>query len=174
MSPTSPGRPVSPVSPAATEAANQAAVLATTDLEALSGDSAARLPRLLEAMVTIGTGPELHSTFDRIVETAARVADCRYAALGVLAEHRDGLQDFVTCGMTDEQIARISRFPDGKHGLLAVVLGQEEPLRLHDLNADPRACGFPPGHPPMRSFLGLPVRVGGEVFGNLYLTEKRG
>lgn len=154
-------------------AADTAAVLATTGLEVLPPASVARLPALLEAMVTIGTGPELHSTLDRIVETAARVADCRYVAIGVLADGRDGLKDFVTCGMTPEQIARISHYPDGRHGLLAVVLEQDEPLRLHDLNADPRACGFPENHPPMDSFLGLPIKVGDEVFGNLYLTEKR-
>ncbi|NLU69613.1 GAF domain-containing sensor histidine kinase [Streptomyces sp. HNM0574] len=156
------------------EAANQAALLATTGLEVLPQESVERLPALLEAMVTIGTGPEIHSTLDRIVETAARVADCRYAALGVLAEGRTGLRDFVTCGMSDEVIARIDHLPDGKHGLLAVVLEQDEPLRLRDLADDPRSCGFPPHHPPMHSFLGLPIKVGDEVFGNLYLTEKRG
>ncbi|MGW8377816.1 GAF domain-containing protein [Streptomyces sp. ODS28] len=173
MSPSS-GR-VRSTGPADAQAADRAAVTATTELASLSLDSAARLPRLLEAMVSIGTGPELHSTLDRIVETAARLGDCRYAALGVLADDPDdGLKDFVTCGMSEEQVSRIEHYPDGKHGLLAVVIEQEEPLRLHDLMADPRSCGFPANHPPMHSFLGLQVKVGDEVFGNLYLTEKRG
>lgn len=174
MSPSS-GRTGPPTAADSARAANRAALTATAGLQALTEDSALRLPRLLEAMVSIGTGPELHSTLGRIVETAARVADCRYAALGVLADDPDdGLTDFVTCGMTDDQIAHIGHYPDGKHGLLAVVIEKEQPLRLRDLTTDPRSCGFPEGHPPMHSFLGLTVKVGGEVFGNLYLTEKRG
>ena len=154
-----------------------AALLATSDLETLPPGSAGRLPRLLEAMVTIGTGPgpDLHSTLVHIVETAVRVADCRYAAIGVLNEEPGtGLKDFVTCGMPEEEAARIDHLPDGKHGLLAAVLRQDEPLRLADLTDDPRFEGWPPHHPPMRSFLGIPVRIGEELFGNLYLTEKRG
>ncbi|GAA2064722.1 GAF domain-containing protein [Streptomyces albiaxialis] len=155
----------------------EAARLATTDLETLSRDSAERLPKLLEAMVTIGTGPgpDLHSTLDHIVETAVRVVDCRYAAIGVLAEEDDtGLKDFITSGMSEEEIARIPHLPDGKHGLLAAVLRTDEPLRLPDLALDPRFEGFPAHHPPMHSFLGIPIKVGDELFGNLYLTEKRG
>ena len=155
----------------------EAARLATTDLETLSRDSAERLPRLLEAMVVIGTGPgpDLHSTLDHIVETAVRVVDCRYAAIGVLAEEDDtGLKDFITSGVTEEESARIAHLPDGRHGLLAAVLRTDEPLRLDDLTHDPRFEGFPAHHPPMHSFLGIPIKVGDELFGNLYLTEKRG
>ncbi|NGO71902.1 GAF domain-containing protein, partial [Streptomyces boncukensis] len=143
-------------------------------------DPAERLSQVLDAMVSIGSGPgpDLHTTLSHIVQTAARVVDCRYAALGVLADDADGadergLKEFVTAGMSPEQIARIDRFPDGTHGLLAAVLRADEPLRLPDLTLDARFEGFPARHPPMHSFLGIPVRVGGELFGNLYLTEKR-
>lgn len=155
----------------------EAAWFATSELETLPPGSAERLPRLLEAMVTIGSGPgpDLHSTLVHIVETAVRVADCRYAAIGVLNEEPGtGLKDFVTCGMAEEEIARIDHLPDGKHGLLAAVLRQDEPLRLPDLTADQRFEGWPRNHPPMRTFLGIPVRIGEELFGNLYLTEKKG
>ncbi|WP_405797139.1 GAF domain-containing sensor histidine kinase [Streptomyces sp. NBC_01506] len=143
-------------------------------LQGLSTELTARVPQLLEAMRSVGTGLDLHSTLDRICETAARLADARYAALGVVDETGDGLSDFVTYGVGEDVARRIGRRPDGRSGLLGELIQHPEPLRLADLSADPRAAGFPPHHPPMRTFLGVPIRVQGEIFGNLYLCEKHG
>ncbi|MFD5555637.1 GAF domain-containing sensor histidine kinase [Streptomyces sp. NPDC127068] len=139
----------------------------------MSGELAARVPQLLDAMRSVGTGLELHSTLDRICETAAELAQARYAAIGVVAEDGDGLSDFVFHGIDEATADRIGRLPDGHRGLLGALIHHPEPVLLADLAADPRSCGFPPHHPPMRSFLGVPIRVQGEIFGNLYLTEKR-
>ncbi|MFI8290322.1 GAF domain-containing protein [Streptomyces sp. ms191] len=150
----------------------EAATQATRSLQGLSTELTARVPQLLEAMRSVGTGLELHSTLDRICETAAELADARYAAIGVVDEEGDGLSDFVTHGV-DEDVARlIGRRPDGHAGLLGALIRDPQTIRLADLSSDPRAAGFPPGHPPMRTFLGVPIRVQGEIFGNLYLSEK--
>ncbi|MFC8825504.1 GAF domain-containing sensor histidine kinase [Streptomyces sp. NPDC057137] len=141
-------------------------------LQGLSTELTARVPQLLEAMRSVGTGLELHSTLDRICETAARLAGARYAALGVVDEAGGGLSDFVTYGVDADVARRIGRRPDGHSGLLGELIRHPEPLRLADLTADPRAVGFPPHHPPMRTFLGVPIRVQGEILGNLYLAEK--
>ncbi|MGW2382116.1 sensor histidine kinase [Streptomyces sp. NPDC001658] len=135
---------------------------------------AARVSRLLEAMRSVGSGLELHSTLERICETAAALTGARYAALGVVVEDGDGLADFVFRGVGTATARRIGRLPDGRKGLLGALIRDPEPVRLTDLTEDPRSCGFPDHHPPMRGFLGVPVRVQGEIFGNLYLTEKRG
>ncbi|MGW4730067.1 sensor histidine kinase [Streptomyces shenzhenensis] len=133
------------------------------------------MPQLLAAMRSVGSGGlELHSTLDRICRTAAGLADARYAAIGVVAEDGNGLADFVHHGV-DEAAARcIGRLPDGHNGLLGALIHDPVPVRLGNLAADLRSCGFPEHHPAMRSFLGVPIRVQGEIFGNLYVTEKRG
>ncbi|MBE8471559.1 sensor histidine kinase [Streptomyces justiciae] len=140
----------------------------------LSAELTARVPRLLEAMRSVGSGLELHSTLDRICETAAELTGARYAAIGVIDEDGRGLADFVYHGVDEATARRIGRLPDGHRGLLGALIRDPEPVRLADLTSDPRSCGFPEHHPPMRGFLGLPIRVQGEIFGNLYLTEKRG
>ncbi|MGX2995909.1 sensor histidine kinase [Streptomyces sp. JNUCC 64] len=140
----------------------------------MSGELAARVPQLLDAMRSVGTGLELHSTLDRICETAAELAQARYAAIGVVSEDGDGLSDFVYHGIDEATAKRIGRLPDGQRGLLGALIHHPEPVVLADLSADPRSQGFPAHHPPMRSFLGVPIRVHGEIFGNLYLTEKHG
>ncbi|MGV9687676.1 sensor histidine kinase [Streptomyces sp. NPDC003444] len=152
----------------------EAATRATRSLQGLSTELTARVPQLLEAMRSVGTGLELHSTLDRICETAAELAGARYAAIGVVDDEGDGLSDFVTFGVDEETARRIGRRPDGHAGLLGALIRDPQTIRLADLSKDPRAAGFPPGHPPMRSFLGVPIRVQGEIFGNLYLAEKRG
>ncbi|MEE1754313.1 sensor histidine kinase [Streptomyces sp. SP18CS02] len=152
----------------------EAAARAPRGFEGLSTELTARVPQLLEAMRSVGSGLELDSTLDRICETAAELAGARYAAIGVVDEDGDGLSAFVTHGVPEELEQRIGRRPDGHTGLLGALLGQPQPIRLADLTADPRAAGFPPGHPPMGTFLGVPIRVQGEVFGNLYLAEKTG
>ncbi|MFK0023391.1 GAF domain-containing sensor histidine kinase [Streptomyces sp. NPDC090798] len=137
-------------------------------------DGGPDVPRLLEAVRSIGSGLELHSTLDRICEKAAELTDARYAAIGVVAEDGEGLVDFVFRGVDEETARRIGQLPDGHKGLLGALIHDPAPVRLAQLDEDARACGFPEHHPAMRSFLGVPIRVQGEIFGNLYLTEKRG
>jgi signal transduction histidine kinase len=140
-----------------------------------SVDSALRLQVLLDAVVALAGDLSQDSLLTRIVRTASELADARYAALGVLGTGRERrrLQAFVTHGLTAEQRDRIGQLPRG-HGLLGEIIDRPEPLRLHDLAAHASSYGFPAGHPPMSSFLGVPIRIRDKVFGNLYLTEKAG
>jgi len=135
-------------------------------------DDQRRLRLLLDAVVGIAGELSLDSLLHQIVESAAQLVDARYAALGVLNEgSARRLQAFVTHGVTDEQRIRIAELPRG-HGLLGLIIDRPEPLRLHDISEHPASYGFPPEHPPMRSFLGVPLRIHDKVFGNLYLSEK--
>ncbi|WP_328748682.1 GAF domain-containing protein [Streptomyces sp. NBC_00285] len=142
--------------------------------QGLSTDLAVRLPQLLEAMRSVDSGPEPRSLLQRICETAAELTGARYAAIGVVDEDGERLTDFVFHGTDEPTARRIGRRPDGCKGLLGALARNPEPMRLADLTVDPRSCGLPEHHPPMRTFLGLPVRVRGEVFGTLYVTEKHG
>ncbi|MHA6619161.1 sensor histidine kinase [Pseudonocardia sp. DLS-67] len=127
---------------------------------------------LLDAVMAVASGLELDATLQRIVQSAVDLVDARYGALGVLAP--DGrIARFVTVGIDDDTRARMGRLPEGK-GLLGQLVLDPRPLRLAELSAHESSVGFPPHHPPMRSFLGVPVRVRDSVFGNLYLTEKQG
>lgn len=146
----------------------------TLSFQGMASQITVRLPELLEAVVSVGTGLELHTTLRRIVETAAELASARYAALGVLNADGTGLADFVTHGISEEEAERIGALPDGRTGLLGELIRHPVPLRLADLTKDSRSAGIPPEHPPMHAFLGVPIRIHTEVFGNLYLTEKRG
>ena len=110
---------------------------------------------------------------ERLVETATGLTGARYGALGVIDPAGTGLEQFITVGVEDETRALIGDLPRGR-GILGVLIRDRESLRVRDLSQDPRSVGFPPGHPPMRSFLGVPVRLRHSVFGNLYLTEKEG
>ncbi|WP_042410591.1 sensor histidine kinase [Streptacidiphilus carbonis] len=130
-----------------------------------------RMRELLEAVVAVSSGLNLHATLRRIAAAAADLADAQYAAVGVLAPHATGLVDFIQVGLTDEAAARIGHYPEGR-GLLGAIIDDPRPLRLEDLTADPRSVGVPSNHPPMHSFLSVPIRVRDEVFGNLYVTEK--
>ncbi|MEI7034046.1 GAF domain-containing protein [Streptomyces pratensis] len=150
-----------------------AATRATRGLQCLSAELTARVPRLLEAMRSVGAGLELHSTLDRICETAAELTQARYAAIGVVDERGPGLSDFVTHGVPQEVAEAIGRWPDGHCNLLGALIHDPAPVRSADLSGDPRPAGSPPGHPRMRSFLGVPIQVEGEVFGNLCLAEKQ-
>ena len=138
------------------------AVMATRD----------RMRGLLEAVVAIGSGLDLESTLRRIVQTAVGLVDATYGALGVIGEDRR-LAEFIPVGLSEDEIGRIHHWPEGR-GLLGLLIDDPRPLRLADIAAHPQSSGFPDGHPPMRSFLGVPVRLRDEVFGNLYLTGKRG
>ncbi|MGW5759963.1 sensor histidine kinase [Streptomyces tendae] len=140
--------------------------------EGASAELLARVPKLLDAMRSVGSGLGLHSTLNRICETAAELTHARYAAIGVVDEDGDGLTDFVHHGLDEATVRRVGHLPDGRKGLLGALIRDPEPVRLTDPTADPRSCGFPEHHPPMRSFLGVPIRVQGEIFGNLYLTDK--
>jgi signal transduction histidine kinase len=115
----------------------------------------------------------LPSILQKIVELACQVADARYGALGVLGEDGLLLADFITHGVTEEERRAIGHLPVGK-GILGVLIHEAHPLRLSRIQSDPRSVGFPPNHPPMTSFLGVPLRVREHVYGNLYLTEKVG
>ncbi|MEV0781805.1 GAF domain-containing protein [Streptomyces sp. NPDC050423] len=163
-----------PEHPSHPEDSLEAATEATRSLRGLPTELTARVPQLLEAMRSVGTGLELHTTLDRICETAAELAHARYAAIGVVDEDGKGLSDFVTYGVPEPVADGIGRRPDGQRGLLGALIHDPGPVRLNDLTADPRFAGFPPGHPPMRTFLGVPIRVQGEIFGNLYLAGKHG
>jgi signal transduction histidine kinase len=129
-----------------------------------------RVYALLEAVVAVGGNLELEVVLRQIVEAAVTLVSARYGALGVIGEG-GRLAEFVPVGLTEEQIAKIHHWPEGR-GLLGELITDPRPLRLRDMSAHPRSAGFPEGHPPMTSFLGVPVRIGDEVIGNLYLTEK--
>ncbi|WP_422774761.1 GAF domain-containing protein [Plantactinospora sp. WMMC1484] len=131
-----------------------------------------RLRALLTAVVGISTDLDLHSTLDRIVAAACRLADARYAALGVIGPDRQ-LNEFITHGIDPETHARIGDLPHGR-GVLGLLIADPRPVRMPDITTHPQSYGFPPNHPPMHSFLGVPVRIRDQVFGNLYLAEKQG
>jgi signal transduction histidine kinase len=131
-----------------------------------------RVHALLEAVVAVGSNIELEVVLRQIVEAAVALVDARYGALGVIGEG-GRLAEFIPVGLDEQQIARIHHWPQGR-GLLGELITDPRPLRLPDMSAHPRSFGFPEGHPPMKTFLGAPVRIRGEVFGNLYLTEKEG
>jgi signal transduction histidine kinase len=138
------------------------AVLATRD----------RMHGLLEAVIAIGSGLDLEAMLRRIVEAAVDLVDARYGALGVIGEDQR-LVEFIPVGLDAQQISEIHHWPEGR-GLLGLLIREPHPLRLADIGAHGDSSGFPAGHPAMRTFLGVPVRVRDQVFGNLYLTEKRG
>ena len=127
--------------------------------------------RLLDAVVGVASDLSLPDVLQRIVKSAVRLAGARYGALGVLDEEGRGLAEFVVSGLDADAERRIGRHPTGK-GLLGLLIAVPEPVRLTDIRRHPQSYGFPPHHPPMHSFLGVPVRVGGAVLGNLYLAEK--
>jgi len=130
-----------------------------------------RLRRLADAVLSVGTDLDLERTLRRIVEEATSLVGARYGALGVIDENGTRLSQFLTVGVDEATYAAIGDLPTGL-GLLGVMIEERRPVRLPDLAEHPRSVGFPPHHPPMRSFLGVPVRVGDEVFGSLYLTDK--
>jgi signal transduction histidine kinase len=132
-----------------------------------------QLRRLLDAVLSVGAELDLATVLQRIVEAATDLVDARYGALGVLDEHHRELAQFLTVGLDHDQRAAIGSMPRG-HGILGVLITDPRPLRLPDLSRHPDSAGFPANHPPMSSFLGVPVMVHGQVFGNLYLCDKIG
>jgi signal transduction histidine kinase len=132
-----------------------------------------RLARLLEVGRGLMAELQVEAVLDRLLETAADLTGARYAALGVLDSDRVELARFITRGIDDEIHRAIGDLPRGR-GILGVLIREPRPLRLADVTVDPRSYGFPINHPPMHTFLGVPVTIRGEAWGNLYLTEKAG
>ncbi|MET8977122.1 GAF domain-containing protein [Streptomyces sp. NPDC004539] len=132
-----------------------------------------RVHSLLEAVLSVGRELDLRQALYSIVEAAAVLVDAEYAALGVIGPDGKRLSAFHTIGVGEDRIARIGPYPEG-HGILGELIRHPEPLRLEKLSDHASSYGFPADHPPMNTFLGVPIRVRDQVFGNLYLTEKRG
>jgi two-component system, NarL family, sensor histidine kinase DevS len=130
-----------------------------------------RLHRLLDAVVVVAADLSLPDVLRRIARSAAELVGARYAALGVIGPDRSRLVEFIYHGIDEEVRGRIGDLPTGR-GILGLLIEEPHPIRLHDLAEHPKSYGFPPNHPPMHSFLGVPIQVRGEVFGNLYLAEK--
>lgn len=134
---------------------------------------AERAERLLAAGQALTSELELGTVLQRILEAGRDLTGAKYAALGVLDDERQALSDFITLGLEPEERAAIGDPPRG-HGILGVLIEHPEPLRLHDVSQHPRSYGFPLGHPPMKSFLGAPIKIRDAAWGNLYLTDKQG
>ena len=131
------------------------------------------LRRLLDAGRALVGDLDRDTVLERLLETAAEVTGARYAALGILDASREGLERFVTRGAGEDVRAAIGAPPRGR-GVLGALITDPRPLRLDSVRDDPRSFGFPPGHPPMETFLGVPILVGERAWGNLYLAEKAG
>lgn len=132
-----------------------------------------RLRVLVDAGITLSSELSLDALLQKLVETAAQLTDARYAALGVIDRTGHSLERFLTTGIDPETHTAIGDLPRGR-GILGVLIREARPLRLHNLGEDPRSVGFPANHPPMQSFLGVPILLRGVAYGNLYLTEKAG
>ena len=132
-----------------------------------------RLRVLVDAGIALSSELSLDALLQRIVETAAELTGARYAALGVIDKSGQALERFLTTGIDAETHAAIGDLPRGR-GILGVLIREAQPLRLHDIADDPRSVGFPRHHPPMKTFLGVPILLRGVAYGNLYLTEKEG
>jgi signal transduction histidine kinase len=130
-----------------------------------------RMRALLEAGVALTSELSLEALLQRLVEVAAELTEARYAALGVIDPSGTELERFITTGIDPQTHAAIGDLPRGR-GILGVLIRESEVLRLHELSDDPRSVGFPPNHPPMHTFLGVPILLRGVAYGNLYLTEK--
>jgi len=130
------------------------------------------LTRFLAAVAGVASGLSLPSTLRHVIDAATTLAGARFGALGVIGDDQN-LVEFVTTGLDDASIAAIGARPQGL-GVLGLLIRDSRPLRLRELSDHPASFGFPPNHPPMGSFLGVPIRIGAEVFGNLYLCEKQG
>jgi signal transduction histidine kinase len=143
----------------------------TPETETDDRDELERLRTLVHAGIALNSELSLDSLLQRLVETAAELTGARYAALGVIDRAGRSLERFFTTGIDEEKREAIGDLPRGR-GILGVLIREAKPLRLHDIADDPRSVGFPPHHPPMRTFLGVPIVLRGVAYGNLYLTEK--
>ena len=141
--------------------------------EAMKTAQPDKLRRLVDAGIALNSELSLDSLLQRVVEASADLTEARYAALGVIDPAGRGLERFLTTGIDEETHRAIGDLPRGR-GLLGVLIREARPLRLHDIADDPSSVGFPRNHPPMRTFLGIPIVLRGVAYGNLYLTEKAG
>ncbi|MEV8394010.1 MULTISPECIES: sensor histidine kinase [unclassified Streptomyces] len=141
-------------------------------LDAVQHGTPQSMQSLLEAVLSVGRELDLSQVLRHIVEAAVVLVDAEYGALGVIGEGMT-LSRFLPVGLTPDEMDAIGRLPEG-HGILGELIRHPESLRLSEISDHPESYGFPPSHPPMHSFLGVPIRVRDTVFGNLYLTEKRG
>ena len=132
-----------------------------------------QLRRLLEVGRALVAELDVEAVLRRIIETARDLTQARYAALGILDEQKRELERFVYVGIDEETRRVIGPLPRGR-GVLGELIRNPTPLRLPDVTQHERSYGFPPGHPPMKTFLGVPISIRGEAFGNLYLTDKAG
>src|SRR3954466_3963119 len=132
-----------------------------------------RLARLIEVGRGLLSELDLDVVLDRVLGTARELTGARYTAIGILDERRRELAQFLTRGVDAETHRAIGDLPHGR-GILGLLIEEPRPLRIADVSHHPRSYGFPPGHPPMHSFLGVPIVIRGEAWGNLYLTEKEG
>jgi GAF domain-containing protein len=132
-----------------------------------------RLRRLIEVGRGLLSQLDLEALLDQVLETAREITGARYAALGILDRDRRELERFITRGVDAETHRSIGDLPRGR-GILGVLIDSPKPLRIPSVGDHPKSYGFPPGHPPMSTFLGVPVLVRGQIWGNLYLTEKEG
>lgn len=149
-------------------------VVVERDAAGLASDTErAKTARLVSAGLALSSELDVDEVLQRVVDTACEVLDARYAALGVLASDGQSLSRFVTSGLSDAERTAIGALPRGR-GLLGLLITEARPIRVASIADDPRSVGFPAHHPPMGSFLGVPIRVGPTVFGNLYVTERRG
>jgi signal transduction histidine kinase len=130
-----------------------------------------QLRKLLDAVMALGSELSLSVVLRRITEVATELVDAQYGAVGVLDPSGTRLSEFITVGIDGADYAAIGKLPEG-HGILGLLIKDAKPLRLPDLAGHPDSYGFPPNHPPMSSFLGVPILLRNEIFGNLYLTEK--
>jgi signal transduction histidine kinase len=130
-----------------------------------------KLRRLMSAMLLLEADLDLPSLLERLAQEACALVGARYGAMGVLNTEGTGLQEFITVGLEPHLAAEIGPLPTGR-GILGLLISDPHPLRLADIGSHPAHDGFPPGHPTMRTFLGVPVKVRDAVYGNLYLTEK--
>src|SRR4051794_19720900 len=132
-----------------------------------------RLIRLIDVGRSLVSELDLEALLERLVEVARELTGAQYAALGILDPEKRGLERFITTGIDEETRTVIGDPPHGR-GVLGVLIRDAQPLRLADVGSHPEAYGFPPGHPPMRAFLGGPVVICGPSYGNLYLTQEEG
>jgi signal transduction histidine kinase len=136
-------------------------------------DDPEKLRRLVSAVMLLEADLDLPSLLERLAQEACALVGARYGAMGVLNAERTALAEFITVGLDAADAGRIGPLPTGK-GILGLLISDSKPVRVADIDAHPDHAGYPPGHPTMHSFLGVPVRVGDAVYGNLYLTEKVG
>ncbi|AUZ88693.1 histidine kinase [Arthrobacter agilis] len=140
--------------------------------QAFAVSSSVGIGNLLAAFESMADDVDLDTVLERVISAACQLVDARYGALGVIGPDQT-MGQFITVGLEGDEIERMASLPQG-HGVLGLLVSEPRPLRLHDLRTHDRAVGFPEHHPQMSSFLGVPIRIHGTVFGNLYLTEKNG